>query len=228
MNISNSSTRFGTTTFLGKLLKTSLFSSANVGQEGLNKQTGNPSASQALGRINIGRKENLRSPKGTYSLGYPIYAARAGTIQRQGYKQDYAFGKTRSSVAPTNTYAHAQMHPQTGRSGEPFQSSEWQIRHHPPSPAYSSHSVIDDTKFVSGQQRGIPQYDGAEDESPHRIKKPEEVDTKTKRSELSSMIFQTATSGVPAGHEDAVDHFLDGLKKTENKDKAQHPPTSPN
>ena len=226
MNILNSSTRFGTSTFLGKLLKSPIFSSANVGQEGPNKQTGNSSASQALGMINMTRKENLRSTKGAYSLGDPTYAGHIGIIQRQGYKQDYGFGKTRSSVAPTNTNAHAQMHPQAGRSGGTFQSSKWQIRHDPPSPAYSSHSVIDGNKSNSGQQRGMPQYDGANDDFPRRSKEPEKVDTKAKRHELDPMTFQTADDGIPGGHEHAVNRFLDKLKKAEGKDKAKHPPKS--
>ena len=226
MNILNSSTRFGTSTFLGKLLKSPIFSSTNIGQEDSNKPTGNPSASQALGMINMTRKENLRSTKGAYSLGDPIYAGYAGTIQRQGYKQDYGFGKTRSSVAPTNTYAQAQMHPQTGRSGGSFQSSKWQIRHDPPSPAYSSHSVIDGNKSNSGQQRGMPQYDGANDDSPHRTKEPEKVNTKAKRNELDPMTFQTANNEIPGRHEYAVNRFLDKLKKAEGKDKAKHPPKS--
>ena len=173
------------------------------------------------------RKENLRSAKGAYSMVYPAYASHTSTIQRQGYKQDYGFGKTRSSVAPTNTYAHAQMHPQTGRSGGPFQSSEWQIRHHSPSPAYSSHSVIDGTKSNSSQQRGMPQYDGADDDSYHRTKEPKKVGTKAKRKEIDPMIFQTVSNEIPGGHEYAVNGFLDKLKKAEKKDKAKHPPKSP-
>lgn len=177
--------------------------------------------------MNMTRKENLRSAKGAYSLGYPISAGHAGTIPRQGYKQDYNFGKTRSSVAPTNAYAHAQMHPQTGSSGGSFQSSKWQIRHHPPSPAYSSHSVIDGTKSNSDQQRGMPQYDGADDDFPRRTKEPEKVDTKAKRDELDPMTFQTASNGIPGGHEYGVNRFLDKLKKAESKDKAKHPSKSP-
>ena len=220
---SNSSTRFGTSTFLGKLLKSPLFSSANTGQEGSNKQAGNSIASQALGMINMTDKENLRSAKGTYGIGYPAYAGRAGTIKRQGYKHDYGFGKTRSSVAPTNTYAHAQMHPQSGRSGGPFQSSEWQIRHYPPSPAYSSHSVIDGTKSSSG---GMPQYDGADDDSPRRTKESKKVEAKAKRDELDPMIFHTASNGIPGGHAYAANRFLDKLREAEAKDKAKYPPKS--
>ena len=171
-------------------------------------------------------KENLRSAKGTYGMGYPAHAGRAGTIKRQGYKHDYGFGKTRSSVAPTNTYAHAQMHPQSGRSGGPFESSEWQIRHYPPSPAYSSHSAIDGTKSSSGQQRGMPQYDGADDDSPRRTKEPKKIEAKAKRDELDPMIFHTASNGIPGGHAYAANRFLDKLREAEAKDKAKYPPKS--
>ena len=173
------------------------------------------------------RKENLRSAKGAYSMGHPTHAGHAGTIQKQGYKQDQGFGKTPSSVAPSNTYAQAQMHPQTGRSGGPFQSSEWQIRHHPPSPAYSSRSVVDGSKSNSGQQRGIPQYDGSEDDYPRWTQETEEVTTKAKRHVLDLMAFQTASNEIDGGHEYAVNRFLEKLKKAENTDKAKHPPRIP-
>ena len=73
----------------------------------------------------------------------------------------------------------------------------------------------------------MPQYDGADDDSPRRTNEPERVDTKAKRDELDPMTFQTASKGIPGGHEYGVNRFLDKLKKAESNDKAKHPSKSP-
>lgn len=169
------------------------------------------------------QKENLKSEQGVYNMDHPTYPRQVSI----GSHQDNGFGKSHSSVAPTNMNAHAQMHPQPSRPGGPFQSSEWQIRHHPPSPAQSSRGASTVTTY---QQRGMPQYDGADDDPLRgtnvRNKELEKDDKKAGRDVLDPKEFQTGGNELPGGHEYDVNRFLENVKKAEDKDKAKHPPKS--
>lgn len=169
-------------------------------------------------------KENVRSEVSSNGGGHQAAPRSASIFQKQGFHQDHHFGKSHSSVAPTTTYAHAQMHVQSGKVGGPFQSLDWEIRHHPPSPARVQSSAAS-SPF---RQQGIPQYDGADERSPRLTKvrpdKPEEVREHRSPGELDPKVFQTDTNEIPAGHDYNVEKLLKRVKQAENKDMAQHPP----
>ena len=169
-------------------------------------------------------KENVRSEVSSGGGGHQPATRPTGYFQKQGVDQDYGFGKSHSSVAPTTTYAHAQMHVQSGKAGGPFQSLDWEIRHHPPSPARVQSSSVSS----AFRQQGIPQYDGADERSPRLTKvrpdNPEEVRQHRAPGELDPKVFQTDTNEIPAGHDYEAQKFLKHVKQAEDKEMAQHPP----
>ena len=185
-------------------------------------------AGHTNGMPHVTNKENLRSEKGNYGENYPATARPATTSQKQEIYQGHSFGKSRSSVAPTNTYAHAQIHVQSGKAGGPFQSLDWEIRHHPLSPSDSLRGAQTSTTSSPYRQRGMPQYDGAGESSPSQTKlrpdQPEGVQKHTTIGELDPKVFKTDNNEIPAGHEYVVEGFLKRLKQAEDEDMAEHPP----
>ena len=182
------------------------------------------SAAYVHGATQVKNKENVRSEVSSSGVGHQTVPRTASIFQKQGFHQEHGFGKSHSSVAPTTTYAHAQMHLQSGKVGGPFQSLDWEIRHHPPSPARIQSSATSSPY----RQQAIPQYDGADERSPRATKvrpdKPEEVYERRPPGELDPKTFQTDTNNIPAGHDYAVQKFLKGVKQAEGKEMAEHPP----
>lgn len=226
--LQTSATNRGTSSFLEKLLKSPLYSSASLSQHETMSSASNHVAGYTHGMSHITNKENIRSENGTYGEGFPSTARHANNSQKQRFYPGHGFGKSRSSVAPTNTYAHAQMQVQSGKAGGPFQSLDWEIRHHPPSPSDSVRGAQTSATSSPYRQHNMPQYDGAGESSPRQTKvrpdKPEEDQKRTTPRELDPKVFKTDNNEIPAGHGYAVEAFLKRLKQAEDEDMAEHPP----
>ena len=222
-------TRHSSSSFLGTLLKNSLYSATSVGKYETAHFEGVASQSTTQDMTGIPRKENYKFL--LHVKGHQSAIRQDSAAQTQARNQDTGFGKSRSSVAPTTTHAHAQMHTQPSRPGGPFQSLEWEIRHHPPSPSRSLQSAYSTAMVSPHLQRGIPQYDGSTHEPLLQDKsasnEPEATRKNAEQSTLNPKVFQTDKSEPPAGHAYDVENFLERLKQAEARDMAKYPPRSP-